>query len=128
MTAEPADTSGDWLADPSVRRWAFTAPQVAFLIGFFLQIAWRAIVWPAALIVVGVACILNARRCGRLHCYFTGPFFLLAAVVLIAYRLGLVGGVPGGWNALGLGIVGIATILNVAPERLWGRYKKRPPR
>lgn len=31
------------------------------------------IVWPAALTFMGVACLLNARRCGRVHCYVTGP-------------------------------------------------------
>jgi hypothetical protein len=37
------------------------------------------IVWPTLLTFMGVACLLNARRCGRIHCYFTGPFFLLLA-------------------------------------------------
>jgi hypothetical protein len=35
------------------------------------------IVWTALLKFMGVACWLNARRCGRIHCYVTGPFFLL---------------------------------------------------
>jgi hypothetical protein len=25
-------------------------------------------------------CLVNASRCGRLHCYITGPIFLLAAI------------------------------------------------
>lgn len=128
MVAEAAESPGDWLADPRVRRWAFTAPQVAFLVGFFLPTALRAVVWPVALLVIGTACVLNARRCGRLHCYFTGPFFLLAAVVLVAYGLDVIPDIPGGWVALGLGIVAIATVLNVVPERRWGRYSRPPGR
>lgn len=115
--------TGDWLDDPRTRRWAFTAPQVAFLVGFLLPVNWRAVVWPAALLVIGTACVANARRCGRVHCYFSGPFFLAAAVLVVGYHLQLFGGVPGGWDGLGLGIVVVATVLNVVPERLWGRYR-----
>lgn len=125
MAVGAVETPDDWLADPRVRRLGFTAPQVAFLFGFVLPNAWRAVVWPSALLVIGSACVLNAQRCGRLHCYFSGPFFLLAAVVLVAFRFGIVGPVPGGWNGLGLGIVAVATLLNVVPERLWGRYRHR---
>lgn len=122
MAIGAVDTPGDWLDDPGIRRWAFTAPQVAFLVGFVLPHNWRAIVWPVSLMIIGTACIANARRCGRLHCYFTGPFFLIFAVVLLGFLQGVIDSVPGGWDGFGLGIVAIATILNVVPERLWGRY------
>jgi hypothetical protein len=35
---------------------------------------------------MGVACIVNALRCGRVHCYLTGPFFLLMAVIALKPR------------------------------------------
>ncbi|SRR6266567_8280322 len=38
-------------------------------------------IWSPALVVMGVACLANAARCGRLHCYITGPVFLIGAVV-----------------------------------------------
>jgi len=31
---------------------------------------------------MGVGCVINAARCGRLHCYFTGPMFLLGALAI----------------------------------------------
>ena len=34
----------------------------------------------AACVVMGLACLVNAARCHRLHCYITGPYFLLLAV------------------------------------------------
>lgn len=123
MAAGSVHPTGDWLDDPGIRRWAFTAPQVVFLAGFLLPDHWRIVVWPAALLVIGTACVANARRCGRLHCYFSGPFFLAAAVVVVAYGLDWFGGVPGGWNGLGLAIVAVATVLSIVPERLWGRYR-----
>ena len=47
------------------------------------------IVWPTLLTFMGVACLLNARSCGRIHCYVTGPFFLLLAGVGLLYGLGV---------------------------------------
>ncbi len=32
----------------------------------------------------------NALRCGRLHCYITGPFFVAMAIVTLLYGLGAV--------------------------------------
>lgn len=32
---------------------------------------------------MGVGCVVNAKRCGRLHRYVTGPIFLLAAVYVM---------------------------------------------
>lgn len=43
----------------------------------------RAALWVPAFAVMGSACLLNARRCGRLHCHITGPLFLLAAVAAL---------------------------------------------
>jgi hypothetical protein len=39
--------------------------------------------WVPALVVAGSACLANASRCGRLHCFITGPLFLLAAVATL---------------------------------------------
>ena len=50
---------------------------------------WRTVVWTVALVTMGVACIVNALRCGRVHCYLTGPFFLLMALVALSYGLGI---------------------------------------
>ena len=56
---------------------------------------------------MGVACLLNARRCGRMRCHFTGPFFLAMAVASLLFSLG----------ALPLGSEGWAF------KRLWERYR-----
>lgn len=71
----------------------------------------------AALIVMGGACLVNAARCRRLHCYITGPYFLVLALgALLAY-----GADPNGeylsrlWLLLALGA---APLLIWLPERL----------
>ena len=41
--------------------------------------AWEAArpwLWIPSLVVAGAACLANASRCGRLHCFVTGPLFL----------------------------------------------------
>ena len=45
------------------------------------------VLWPTMLTFMGVACLLNARRCGRIHCYSTGLFFLLLALTGLLYAL-----------------------------------------
>lgn len=64
--------------------------------------AWRAVVWTVALATMGTACIVNALRCGRVHCYLTGPFFFLMALAALSYGLGILHLGGNGWNLLGL--------------------------
>ena len=45
------------------------------------------IVWIVSFVWMGTGCILNARRCHRLHCYLSGPGSFLGATAL-----GLFGG------------------------------------
>src|SRR6516162_10681826 len=88
---------------------------------------WRTVVWTVALGVMAGACIVNALRCGRVHCYITGPFFLLMALAALLYGFGILHLGGNGWNPLGL----IALIGTIAlwwlPEMFLGRYRKGRP-
>ncbi len=85
-------------------------------------------VWAFGFAVMGVACAVNALRCRRVHCYFTGPFLLLVAAASLLHGLGVVSLGPAGWQWLGvLGVVGTAVFL-VVPERIWGTYAGREKR
>ena len=85
---------------------------------------WRTVVWTVALATMGVACIVNALRCGRVHCYLTGPFFLLMALVALSYGLGILHLGGNGWNLLGLITLIGAIALWYLPEMFLGRYRK----
>ena len=85
---------------------------------------WRTVVWTVALATMGVACIVNALRCGRVHCYLTGPFFLLMALIALSYGLGILHLSGNGWNLLGLLTLIGATALWYLPEMFLGRYRK----
>ena len=36
-----------------------------------------------ALLWMGFACVMNARRCHRRHCYYSGPIFIIGSVVVL---------------------------------------------
>ena len=86
---------------------------------------WRTVVWTVALATMGVACIVNALRCGRVHCYLTGPFFLLMALIALSYGLGILHLSGDGWNLLGLLTLIGATALWYLPEMFLGKYRQR---
>src|SRR5690242_20425146 len=56
-----------------------------------------AVIWPVLLAFMGAACLLNARRCGRIHCYVTGPFSLILAVLALLYGIGMLPLGEHGW-------------------------------
>jgi hypothetical protein len=86
------------------------------------------LVWTLGFTVMGVACVVNAVRCGRLHCYFTGPFLLLVAAAALLHGLHVVSLGSKGWQWLGMVAIAGAIILLTVPERLWGRYAGRTSR
>ena len=86
---------------------------------------WRTAVWVVALAIMGGACIANALRCGRVHCYVTGPFFLLMALAALSYGLGILHLGRNGWNLLGLIALIGAVALWYLPEMFFGKYRQR---
>lgn len=83
--------------------------------------------WTFGFAVMGIACVANARGCGRRHCFYTGPLFLLAALASVLYGTGIVHPGPDGWNWIG-DIAGAgALLLCFALEPLFGRYAGGSP-
>jgi len=86
---------------------------------------WRTAVWTAACLVMGGACLLNAVRCGRIHCYFTAPFFLAMAGVTVLFGAGVVPLGSNGWNAIGNTLLVGGVLLTFGPEPIFGKYRAR---
>jgi hypothetical protein len=120
--------SRDILASPWPSLVVFWLPGIAIAVagssGF--SSPWRTVVWTASLTIMGTACIANAFRCQRVHCYLTGPFFLLMALVTLVYGLGVVPLGRNGWNWIGLTILVGALALCCLPELFLGKYRKSP--
>lgn len=84
------------------------------------------IIWPVLLTFMGGACLVNAKRCDRLHCYITGPFFLILAGLSLLYGLGAVSLGPHGWQWLTDVLLIGGCVLTCVPEWLFGKYRRRP--
>jgi hypothetical protein len=108
----------DWLRSPTTSLLAWWGPQTATGAGPLASVPVRAAIWPVA----GVACILNARRFGRTHCRYTGPFHLamIAPVFLLAAGIGSVGSL--GWLLFGILILAGSKIIWRATEHAWGKF------
>jgi hypothetical protein len=84
--------------------------------------SYRVVIWPIVLTWMGGACLVNAKRCGRRHCYLTGPFFLVLAVASLLYGLGILHLGPRGWQTLAGTLLVGSLALTCLPEWIWGRY------
>jgi hypothetical protein len=96
-------------------------PAAALLLGSLVAPVPRMLLWTPAFIVAGVACVVNATQCGRVHCYITGPLYLLAAVASVLAGMGFVPLRPS-W--IGGAVLG-GTILAYVPEWVRGTYLAR---
>lgn len=81
------------------------------------------LVWAIAYAWMGTACLVNAGRCHRLHCYMSGPVLLLAALVTGLGGLGIVPLGPNGLNIVAGSALGLVLLSHI-PELVFGRYKK----
>src|SRR5438445_9332292 len=116
------DTSRDWLSSKRTNLLAWWIPLAAIPAGLLLPNPLRTVDWVIALGWMGAACILNARRCNRTHCRYTGPYYLTMIVPVTALGAGLVPVGLLGWICLGVIILGGSGLIWWATERAWGRF------
>ena len=87
--------------------------------------SYRVVIWPVVLMWMGGACLVNAKRCGRRHCYVTGPFFLALAAASLLYGLGVLHLGRQGWQTLAAILLVGSLLLTCLPEWIWGRYRNQ---
>jgi len=92
------------------------------LAGLFVATPARMVIWIVALAWMGTACTLNARRCGRTHCRFTGPYYLAMILPVLAFGEGIIPSGFYGWLALGAVILLGSKLIWWATERAWGKF------
>ena len=117
----------DWVREPSSGFLLWCLPLIAgFVARASLPPRAAAVVWTIAFLWMGTACFANALRCHRLHCYISGPVFLLGAAATALFASGAAFAV-----ALRLDSIVCATLLLVmlsfAPELIWRRYLRNKP-
>ncbi len=101
-------------------------PLLAVLATSFLAIPMWVItlVWVAGFAWMGIGCVLNARRCGRRHCFYSGPVLLLGAIAVALVGSEVVSLGPHGfvivvWSTFAL------VLLTFVPEWIGGKYVRR---
>jgi hypothetical protein len=114
--------SRDWLGSKASSALAWWFPHAAILAALFAPTPLRVVIWTIALIWMGAACILNARQCGRTHCRYTGPYYLMMIAPVLVLGSGMVSTGMYGWIVLGVIIVGGSKLIWWATERAWGKF------
>ncbi len=112
----------DWAGSIRAYGSMWGTPVAVMAAGLLVDLPARAAIWTVALVWKGAACILNARRCGRTHCRFTGPYYLAMILPVLALGTGIA---PSGlyeWLALGAVIILGSKIIWWATERRWGKF------
>jgi hypothetical protein len=98
---------------------AWWIPQAAIITSVFSPVPARTVI---ALLWLGTACLLNARRCGRTHCRFIGPYYLAMILPVLALGLGIVSAGIYAWLALVVLTIAGSKIIWWATERTWGKF------
>ena len=113
---------GDWLNSTGASFLAWWLPKLAIFLTIFVAVSFRTVVWVIALLWMGTACILNAKRCGRTHCRYTGPYYLAIILPVLALAFGPLSASTYTWIALALLILIGGWVIRRVSEQKWGRY------
>ncbi len=116
-TQPTVSCSGRDLVASRAALWLWGLPGVLLLVGMVWEDV-RGPLWVVAFLVGGVACVANAARCGRTHCYLTGPLYLGLSMMSALISLHVL---PWSWWWVGAaGVVG--TVVAYVPEFVGRRY------
>jgi hypothetical protein len=112
----------DWVTRPGAGFFWWCFPLGVGFAANFLQLSASAsaLIWAILFVWMGTGCILNARRCHRLHCYISGPSFLLGAAALGLFAAGMLTFGPHSTNNI-IGVTLVVALLSFMPE-VWKRY------
>jgi hypothetical protein len=122
MSDNAIQPSRDWLASTRMNAIAWWLPHAAIVAALVTPVPLRAAIWIVALIWMGTACILNARRCRRTHCRYTGPYYLAMSAPVLLLATDVVSGGFFAWLILGVVVVAGGGLIWWASERAWGKF------
>ena len=124
MAGDIAQPEKDWIGSARTNLVAWWIPHGVILAGLFLPVPVRTVTWIIALAWMGMACFLNARRCGRTHCWFTGPYYFIMIIPVLVLGLDLTSAGLTSWVVLAVFIVLGSKTIWWATERAWGKFSR----
>jgi len=124
MEANGAPRATDWARSLGGYLIAWGIPSIILVAAGLLDPAPRALVWAGVLAWMGTGCLLNARRCGRTHCRYTGPYYLAMIVPVALLGAGVVSFGAWAWWVIAALILLGAKVIWLVTEGLWGRYRR----
>jgi hypothetical protein len=123
MADNALHASRDWLSGAGSYVLAWGLPHFVIIAALLVPVPVRTAIWILALVWMGAACLINARRCGRTHCWFTGPYYLLLIAPVAVLGSGLIAAGFAAWLALaGLILLGSKLIWWLT-ERSLGKFR-----
>jgi hypothetical protein len=124
MSEKCTSNSNDWVANKRQFLIVWGLPTALMFAVWLISLPLMVIgiIWMGSLIWMGISCLRNARSCGRMHCFYSGPYFLICGAVALAIGMGWWQAVS--INGLGLFLLVATPLVCVLPEVFWGTYKK----
>lgn len=116
----------DWLHSCSRLVMLWVVPWILIVATLHTAPLFQTSAWVVGFTVMGISCWINARQCGRRHCYVTGMAFLLAALASLLYGLEILPLGRNGWNWIGGAAAGVCLLACCGLEGWLGRYFTPP--
>jgi hypothetical protein len=123
VEAPPPPSSRDWARRPLMIVLWWGLPMAVGVLANLPHLSQRAhaSVWAVVFAWMATGCLLNARRCHRVHCFISGPVLLLGAVFAALVASGVVEPGTSTFSNIINGTLLLA-LLSFAPEMIWKRY------
>ena len=119
------ETRNDHATHPVLFFWSWGLPLAILVSTNFLN---GAVPFPLIIIIIsgaffwmGIACVMNAKRCKRRHCYYSGPVFIAGGVGVLLVGFGIVSLGPDGLIIIVWGTLALA-LLTYLTEPIFGKY------
>jgi hypothetical protein len=124
MAKNETQRAEDWAGNLRGFLVAWGIPSLVLIGAAFVDPFARTLAWSGALAWMGAACLINARRCGRMHCRYTGPYYLLLIIPVALHGFGIMPLGQWAWWVLGALILFGTKVIWWATERAWGKYRQ----
>ncbi len=121
----PNTAPNDHAAQPLPFLWSWGLPILLLIstnfMGDFLPLRAIVVILAGSFFWMGFACVLNANRCRRRHCFYSGPIFFVGAIAVLLVGFGVISIGRDGLIVIVFATLGLA-LLTYLTEPIFGKY------